>query len=109
MYAIIENGAKQYKVSPGNTIRVERLPMEKGAEITLEKVLMVARENGNIYGAPYVNGAKVIALVEDTRKAPKVLVYKQRPRKTYRRLRGHRQLYTSLKIKEIVLGGLDGT
>lgn len=105
MYAIIENGAKQYKVSPGNTIKVERLPVEKGAEITLEKVLMVARENGNIYGSPYVNGAKVIASVEDTKKARKVLVYKQRPRKTYRRLRGHRQPYTSLKIKEIVVGG----
>lgn len=105
MYAIIENGAKQYKVSPGNTIKVERLPVEKGAEITLEKVLMIARENGNIYGSPYVNGAKVIASVEDTEKARKVLVYKQRPRKTYRRLRGHRQPYTSLKIKEIVVGG----
>lgn len=105
MYAIIENGGKQYKVSPGNTIKVERLPVEKGAEITLEKVLMVAKENGNIYGSPYVNGAKVIASVEDTEKARKVLVYKQRPRKTYRRLRGHRQPYTSLKIKEIVVGG----
>jgi large subunit ribosomal protein L21 len=105
MYAIIENGAKQYRVSPGNIIKVERFPVEKGTEITLEKVLMVAREDGNIYGSPYVNGAKVIASVEDTGKARKVLVYKQRPRKTYRRLRGHRQPYTSLKIKEIVLGG----
>lgn len=103
MYAIIENNTKQYKVSPGDVIRVERLPLERGTELTLEKVLMVVREDQSIYGTPYVSGAKVIASVEDSGKAKKILVFKQRPRKVYRRMRGHRQSYTSLKIREIIV------
>jgi large subunit ribosomal protein L21 len=103
MYAIVENGGKQYKVSPGKTIRVQKLSLERGADITLDKVLMVSKEDMRIYGSPYVNGAKVLASIEGTGKARKVLVYKQKPRKVYRKLRGHRQPYTSLKIKEIVL------
>ena len=105
MYAIIETCGKQYKVSPGETIKVEKLSLEGGAEITFDKVLMVTRQDGNIYGSPYVSGAKVIASFEGEGKARKVIVYKQRPRKVYRKLRGHRQPYTSLRIKEIVFGG----
>jgi large subunit ribosomal protein L21 len=108
MYAIVENGGKQYKVSHGETIKVEKLSLEKGSDITLDKVLMVNKEDKSIYGSPYVNGAKVIASVEGTGKARKVIVYKQRPRRVYRKLRGHRQPYTSLKIKEIVLEDKDG-
>jgi large subunit ribosomal protein L21 len=103
MYAIVENGGKQYKVSPGKTIRVQKLPLERGSDVTLDKVLMVRKEDMRIYGSPYVSGAKVLTSVEDTGKARKILVYKQKPRKVYRKLRGHRQPYTSLKIKEIVL------
>jgi large subunit ribosomal protein L21 len=103
MRAIIENGGKQYKVSPGETIKVEKLSLESGTNVTLDKVLMVTKEDRSVYGSPYVIGAKVIASVEDTGKARKIIVYKQRPRKVYRKLRGHRQPYTSLKIKEIVL------
>ncbi len=103
MYAIVENGGKQYRVSPGKTIRVQKLSLERGADIILDKVLMVSKEDLCIYGSPYVSGAKVLASIEDTGKARKVLVYKQKPRKVYRKLRGHRQPYTSLRIKEIVL------
>lgn len=103
MYAIVENGGKQYKVSPGKTIKVQKFSLEKGADVILDKVLMVSKEDLRIYGSPYVSGAKVVALIEDTGKARKILVYKQKPRKVYRKLRGHRQPYTSLKIKEIVL------
>jgi large subunit ribosomal protein L21 len=103
IYAIVENGGKQYKVSPGKTIRVQKLFPERGADVTLDKVLMVSKEDMRIYGSPYVDGAKVLASIEGTGKARKVLVYKQKPRKVYRKLRGHRQPYTSLKIKEIVL------
>jgi large subunit ribosomal protein L21 len=102
MYAIVENGGKQYKVSPGKTIRVQRLSLEKGADVILDKVLMVSKEDMRIYGSPYVSGAKVLASIEDTGKERKILVYKQKPRKVYRKLRGHRQPYTSLKIKDIV-------
>jgi len=105
MYAIVESGGKQYKVSPGQTMRVERLSQETGTDVTLERVLMINRENKSVYGSPYVEGAKVIASVEGVGKAGKVIVHKQRPRKVYRKTNGHRQLYTSLRIKEIVYGG----
>lgn len=105
MYAIVENGGKQYKVSPGQIIRVEKLSQETGKDIILDKVLMISKEDRGIYGSPYVDGAKVIALVEGEGKARKVIVHKQRPRKVYRKTNGHRQPYTSLRIKEIVFGG----
>jgi large subunit ribosomal protein L21 len=105
MYAIVESGGKQYKVTPGETLRVEKLSLEKGSEVILDKVLMVSQDGRSIYGSPYVIGAKVLATVDDIGKAKKVLVFKQRPRKSYRKLRGHRQPYTSLKITEIVSGG----
>ena len=105
MYAIIENGGKQYKVSPGDTIKVEKLPVDTGADVALDKVLMVQKEDKSVFGSPYVSGAKVIASVEGIGKARKVIVHKQRPRKVYRKTNGHRQLFTALKIKEIVFGG----
>lgn len=104
MFAIVETGGKQYKVSPGDTIHVEKLAIENNADITIDKVLMINKNDKAIYGSPYINGARVLASVEDTRKGRKVIVYKQKPRKNYRRLRGHRQSYSSLKIKEILLG-----
>lgn len=103
MYAILETGGKQYKVSQGETIKVEKLPQETGTDVTIDKVLMVAKDDTSIYGAPYVRGAKVVASVEGIGKMRKVLVHKQRPRKVYRKTNGHRQFYTSLKIKEIIL------
>jgi len=105
MYAIIESGGKQYKVTPGETLRVEKLSVDKGSEIILDKVLMVSQDGKSVYGFPYVSGAKVLAIADDAGKGKKVLVFKQRPRKSSKKLRGHRQPYTSLKIKEIVLGG----
>ncbi len=105
MYAIIENGSKQYKVSPGETIRMEKLSADAGSDVIFDKVLMVNKEDKSMYGSPYISGARVIASVENTGKAKKVIVHKQRPRKVYRKTNGHRQPYTSLKIKEIVIGG----
>jgi large subunit ribosomal protein L21 len=105
MYAIVESGGKQYKVVAGGTLRVEKLPLDQGSEVVLDKVVMVSKEDRSICGSPYVSGAKVLADVEETGKAKKVLVFKQKPRKSTKKLRGHRQLYTSLKIKEIVFGG----
>jgi large subunit ribosomal protein L21 len=105
MYAIIENGGKQYTVAPGDTIQVEKLSAENGSEVTIDKVLMVVQDSGTTFGSPYVSGAKVVASVEASGKAKKVIIHKQRPRKVYRKLRGHRQPYTALKIKEIVSGG----
>lgn len=105
MYAIIESGAKQYKVEPGKTIKIEKLQYNEGEELTLDKVLMINKDDRYIYGNPYIEGAKVLASVVKTVKGEKVIVFKQKPRKGYRRLKGHRQYYTSIKINDIVFGG----
>lgn len=105
MYAIIENGGKQYKVFPGQTIKVEKISRETGSEVSLDKVLMVNKDDGSLYGKPYVSGARVTAAIEGFGKAAKVIVHKQRPRKVYRKTNGHRQSFTSLKIKEIIVEG----
>jgi len=105
MYAIVESGGKQFKVSPGQTVRVEKLNAASGEDVSMDKVLVVKKEDTTIVGAPYVSGARVIAAVEAGGRARKVIVHKQRPRKVYRKTNGHRQAYTSLKIKEIVLEG----
>jgi large subunit ribosomal protein L21 len=103
MYAIIENSGRQYKVAPGQTVKVEKFPHENGTEVTLDKVLMVNKDGKSVYGSPFIRGAKVLALVEGTGKTRKVIVHKQRPRKVYRKTNGHRQQYTALTIKDIVL------
>jgi len=103
MYAIIENSGRQYRVTPGETVKVEKLSQESGADVTLDKVLMVNKDGKNIYGSPFIHGAKVLASVKATGKGRKVIVHKQRPRKVYRKTNGHRQQYTALTIKEIVL------
>ena len=105
MYAIIETGGKQYKVSPGDTVKVEKLAFDTNTDVTLDKVIMVSKDDKAIFGSPYISGAKVTASVEDIGQGRKVFIFKKRPRKNYRRLRGHRQPYSALKIKEILLGG----
>ncbi len=105
MYAIIETGGKQYRVSPGDRINVEKVSAGAGADISLGKVLAVVKDDKSTMGTPYVEGAEIKAEVIGSGKAKKVIVYKQRPRKVYRKLRGHRQSFTTIKIKEIVFGG----
>ncbi len=101
MYAMIETGGKQYRVEAGASIKVEKLQAEEGSEVKLEKVLAVVKEGQTVVGKPYVEGASVSAEVVGSGKNKKVLVFKQKPRKNHRKLRGHRQEYTELKIKEI--------
>jgi large subunit ribosomal protein L21 len=102
-YAIVEIGGAQHRVSPGDRIRVQRLHAagKTEGEVTLEKVLLVQGDGGIKLGAPYVEGAAVTARVLGEMKGPKVLVFKKKKRKGYRRTRGHRQAYTSLLIGEI--------
>jgi len=99
MYAVIETGGKQYRVSEGDIIRVEKLRAQ-GA-VDFEKVLMVNDDTKVAFGSPYLSSAKVTGEVLQEGKAKKVLIFKQKTRKGYRRLRGHRQPYTKVKIKEI--------
>lgn len=104
MYAIIETGGKQYKVSSGDRLKVDLLPTESG-DITIDKVLAIVDGEKSVIGTPYIKGAEVKAEVLGSEKAKKVIIYKQRPRKVYRKLTGHRQQLTVLKIKEVGFGG----
>ncbi len=100
MYAIIATGGKQYKVSEGEEIRVEKLDLEAGATYTIDQVLAV--NNGElVIGNPTVEGATVTATVVGNGKAKKVIVYKYKRKSGYHKKNGHRQSYTQLKIEKI--------
>lgn len=101
MYAIIENGGKQYKVSEGDTVKLEKLNAEVGAEVALN-VLMVADENGVKLGNE-VENAKVTATVLAQDKLKKVIVFKYKAKKNERKKQGHRQPFTAVKIEKISL------
>jgi large subunit ribosomal protein L21 len=103
LFAIVQTGGKQYRVSPGDILRVERLPGERGDEVSLEQVLLVAQSEEVQVGQPLVPGARVLAEILRQGKAKKIMVFKKKRRKNYRRKQGHRQLYTAIQIKEIVL------
>lgn len=100
MYAIIKTGGKQYKVSEGDILKVEKLAAEVNSEVELTEVLFVAGEDIKV-GKPFVEGAKVIAEVLDQGKGKKVINFKYKPKKASCRRKGHRQLFTELKIKSI--------
>ena len=101
MYAVIETGGKQYKVSQGDVIFIEKLEVAEGESVTFDKVLVVADgENVNV-GAPTVAGATVTAKVEKQGKAKKIYVFKMKRKKNYRRKKGHRQPFTKVTIEAI--------
>ena len=101
MFAIVETGSKQYRVAPGDVIQVEKLPVEEGAQVELDRVLCVAQDQDVRVGTPYLEGVKVKAQVLRHGKGRKIIVMKYKKRKNYRRKKGHRQLFTELKITEI--------
>jgi large subunit ribosomal protein L21 len=101
-YAIVEDGGKQYKAVIGSTIEVDRFPSEVGDVIDLERVLLVSEDDQVVVGTPLVEGARVQATVVEQFKATKVIVFKYAPKKRMRVKRGHRQLYTRLRIESIV-------
>jgi large subunit ribosomal protein L21 len=104
MYAVIRTGGKQYRVASGQVIKIERLDGEVGATIAFDQVLMVGAEQGEPrIGAPLVDGAQVTAEVLEQGKAPKVIVFKKKRRKNHRRRRGHRQLQTVVRIRDIAV------
>ncbi len=103
MYAVVETGGKQYKVSAGEIVEVESLPVEVGERIELDRVLLVADGDKVHVGQPTVEGAKVLATVTDHVKGPKIIIFKYIPKERYRRKKGHRQGYTRLTIDEIVV------
>lgn len=102
-YAIVEDGGKQFKAIEGKSIEVDHFAAEVGEQVNLERVLMFVDEEKVSVGTPLVNGAKVQATVIAQVKAPKVIVFKYKPKERYRVKSGHRQKYTRLQIDEIIL------
>lgn len=104
MYAVISTGGKQYRVSEGETLKVEKLPVAEGETIAFDQVLMVGEGDNVTVGAPYVTGGKVTATVKAQGRGDKIKIVKFRRRKHYRKHQGHRQHYTELQITGIQVG-----
>ena len=101
MYAIIESCGKQYKVAEGDVVFFEKLDAEEGKKVTFDKVILVS-DNGKVQvGTPYVKGVKVEGKVVSHGKGKKIIVFKMKPKKNYRRKQGHRQPYTKVEITSI--------
>ena len=103
MYAVVRSGGKQYRVSPGGSVRVEKLAGEVGSKVTLDEVLMVGGEGDVKIGTPTVDGASVSGTITAQGRGDKIRVFKMKRRKGYRRTQGHRQDYT-----EILVDGISG-
>jgi large subunit ribosomal protein L21 len=101
MYAVVSTGGKQYRVQKGETLRVEKIPGEVGSQVTLDKVLMVADGENIRVGQPLLEKAAVQASIVEQDKAKKILVFKYKRRKRYRRKKGHRQPFTAIRIDGI--------
>jgi large subunit ribosomal protein L21 len=101
MYAIIETGGKQYKVAQGDVLYIEKLVASEGDVVTFDRVLAVSNDEGLVSGSPLISGASVSAKVEKHGKGEKILVFKYKAKKNYRRKQGHRQPYTKVVIEKI--------
>ena len=101
MYAIIESCGRQYKVAEGDVVFFEKLDVEEGKKVTFDKVVLVSEDKKVEVGAPYVKGVKVEGKVVSHGKGKKILVYKYKAKKNYRRTQGHRQPYTKVEITKI--------
>ncbi len=101
MYAIIESCGRQYKVAEGDVVFFEKLDVEEGKKVTFDKVVLVSEDKKVEVGAPYVKGVKVDGKVVANGKGKKILVYKYKAKKNYRRTQGHRQPYTKVEITKI--------
>jgi large subunit ribosomal protein L21 len=102
MYAVIESGGKQYRVAPGDTVAVEKLPGEIGAEVEFTKVLALSRDAGELVAGAGLDGAKVKGTITAHGRGDKVIVFKFKRKKQYKRTQGHRQDYTQVKVSEIL-------
>ena len=101
MFAVLNTGGKQYKVSQGDLVKVEKLESDVGDKVTLSQVLMVGQGEDVEVGSPYVSNCEVTGEVVEQGKGAKIIVFKKKRRKGYRRKNGHRQQFTQLKITEI--------
>lgn len=104
MYAIIQSGGRQVKVTPGTVITVDRVGVEPGEEVSIDQVLILENDSGEIVaGSPFVANAKVVGVVEGQSRGPKIRIFKKKRRKGMRRTKGHRSTYTRVRITDIVV------
>jgi large subunit ribosomal protein L21 len=105
MFAVIKSGGRQFKVSVGQTLEVERLPIDDGEQIRIEEVLLISDADRSMVGTPFVDNAAVLATVERQTRGEKLIVFKYKSKKRYRHRRGHRQELTILRIDDILAEG----
>jgi large subunit ribosomal protein L21 len=103
MYVIVETGGKQYRLTQGETVRVERLEGEEGGQVVIDSVLAASTDEGLRIGRPKLEGARVIVTILKQGRGPKIRIYKFKRRKGYRRTKGHRQEFTEIRIDQIAL------
>jgi large subunit ribosomal protein L21 len=104
VYAIIRSGGRQVKVTAGATVTVDLVDARKGEEVSISDVLLVERDGGDVIaGAPLVDGARVVGVVEGEARGPKIRVFKKKRRKGMRRTRGHRSTFTTVRVKDILI------
>jgi len=101
--AVIETGGKQYEVTPGSILRVEKLEVPENETFEIDKVLLIRTPEQTLIGTPYITGAKVVAKVRKHGRGEKIIVFKFKPKKRYMRKKGHRQWFTELQIEQIVV------
>jgi len=105
MFAVIKSGGRQFKVSVGQSLEVERLPIDDGEQIRIEEVLLISDADRSMVGTPFVDNAAVLATVERQTRGEKLIVFKYKSKKRYRHRRGHRQELTVLRIDDILAEG----
>jgi large subunit ribosomal protein L21 len=104
VFAIIESGGRQVKVTPGAVITVDRVEVEPGQEVSIDRVLLLEKDGGEVLaGSPFVADVKVVGVVEGESRGPKIRVFKKKRRKGMRRTKGHRSTYTTIRITDIVI------
>jgi large subunit ribosomal protein L21 len=101
MYAVVKTGGKQYKVAPGETIRVEKLDQEVGSKVEFDQILAVHDGQKMMVGQPFVSNVKVVGTLADNGRAKKIIVFKIKRKKQYRLTKGHRQSFSSVKVDAI--------
>ncbi len=102
MFAIIQSGGRQVKVTPGAVISVDHVEVEAGQQVTIDRVLFLGKDSGEMLaGAPFVANAKVVGIVDGEERGPKIRVFKKKRRKGMRRTKGHRSTYTRIRVTEI--------
>jgi large subunit ribosomal protein L21 len=104
VFAIIQSGGRQIKVSPGAVVTVDRLPIEAGEQVSIDQVLLVGTDDGAVMaGTPFVQNAKVVAVIAGESRGEKIRIFKKKRRKAFRKSGGHRSTYTKVQIKDIIV------